>query len=813
MADAEPFSSGGRLFASAARRQQQQRPAAPVRTATASAAAPVAAPVAATTTANASAEDEGDSKDPAVVAERLCRRGNAAFAAGKYLRAGELYRRALDALEASSSAGDRRGGESEASAPPRRPPLPGAGKLHSNLAAVALQLGRPRAALASCAAALQAEPTFGRAAVRAATCHVRLGEWDSAERALAAAEEAAALGLATATAAAGVANAPSEGAVAERDRVLADAAAKRAELAQLRAGAEEAVAAADAFVEGVKTSSAASAPSNSSPNTALSKLSAFLAAGASPYALSPRASRARLLLALGRPADAAAAAAPACAEEAEGGEAAWQGWVRVQAAFFEGRLGDAAAALEARAQAGDDDDDDDENEDEEEDGDENDDGSGGDEEKKSQEKKKRKKPKHPRGLAPPSAAAAAEAAAALRSLLAARSEGNAAYAASRFADAEAAYSRALLGRVSAAVANGNGPTSSSSNQAAAALAPPPPAFAALLLANRGAARARAGDVAGALSDCLSARALAPGYAKAAARAGDLLSEVGLLDAACREYEEGLAAVTASRSSSSSSPSSSSLSSSSSTTDAALASSLRSKLQTLSSWIARSAQARGGSQQQQQQVDSFKLLGLHQRREKAAEEAAQRLRSSHWYGRDSLRQQASAEVARAISDADVRAAYRKAALAHHPDKAVSRLRLSDALCGAFGAKLLAVSATAAEAAAEASSSSSSSLSLHSRLREAADFVFKAVGQARDALADASGREAEDRRLTAAAEQQARALESPPSHQHHYSHHHSVPSYEPYGYDDFSFDARQQRAWEAAATAQAAAQAHMRRPYAW
>lgn len=790
MADAEPLSSsGGKLFAAAA-----VAPAAAV-AATAASAAPAAKTATSASSAN---DDDGDSKDPAAVAERLRRRGNAAFAAGKYPRAGDLYRRALAALESSAASS---------------PPLPGAGKLHSNLAAVALQLGRPRAALASCDAALRAEPTFGRAAVRAATCFVRLGEWSSAERALAAAEDAAARGVAS-TAGLSSRSEAAEEALAERDRVLADAAAKRAELAQLRAAAEEAVAAADAFVEGVKTSSSSS-NSSSNASSALSKLSAVLSAGASPYALPARAARARLLLALGRPADAAAAAAPACAEEAEGGELAWQGWVRVQAAFFEGRLSDAAVALEARAQAGDA---------EEDGGDENDDGSGGDEKekaKKKEEKNDARETKHPRGLAPPSAAAAAEAAAALRSLLAARSEGNAAYAASRFADAEAAYSRALLGK--AGTSNGNGTSSSTSSSS---LAPPPPAFAALLLANRGAARARAGDVAGALSDYLSARALAPGYAKAAARAGDLLAEVGLLDAACREYEEGLAAVKAS--SSSSSPSSSSSSSASgapstSTADPALASSLRSKLQALRSRIARaSGRNSHGSQQQQQQVDSFKLLGLHPQREKAAEDAARRFRTSyhhqHWQNGDF-----SAEVARAISDADVRAAYRKAALAHHPDKAMSRLRLSDALCGGFGVKLLSVSGVAADTSSSPSganssssalSPSSSSLSLHARLREAADFVFKAVGQARDALAEARGREAEDRKLTAAAARAQSAAASPRAQHRHHDAYSSSSSYYGYGFDDFGFDERQQRAWEEAARAQAQAQAHTRRnPYAW
>ena len=143
MAEAEPLPSSGRLFAAAVAAAQRQQQPAPATTA---AAAPAAAPGKAAASASAK-DDGGDSNDPAVVAERLRRRGNAAFAAGKYLRAGELYRRALDALESASSA------SADPKTTTKAPPLPGAGKLHSNLAAVALQLGRPRAALASCAAA------------------------------------------------------------------------------------------------------------------------------------------------------------------------------------------------------------------------------------------------------------------------------------------------------------------------------------------------------------------------------------------------------------------------------------------------------------------------------------------------------------------------------------------------------------------------------------------------------------------------------------------------------------------------------------
>ena len=497
---------------------------------------------------------------PDATIELLRKRGNAAFSRGAYSRAGELYRRALAAAVAAR--GDR---------------APGVAKLHSNLAAVCLQLGRPRAALAACASALEADPGFGRAAVRAATCHMRVGAFGAAASALDAADAAAGRPDAT-----------------DESRARADAAAKRAELAALRSAAEAAVAAADA------------ATSDADAQAALTALTPVLAPAATPYAPDLRATRCRLLLALGLPGEAAAAAAPSCDDDRADGTPAWAAWVSVQAAFFEGRLADVATALEARAAAGD----------------------GG-----------AAAGPHPRGLAPPSAAAAASAAAALRAALAARAAGNAAHTEGRHEDADAAYSRGLD-----------------------ADPPPPPAFAAVLLANRGAARRARGARAAALADCLASVALAPSYAKAAVRAAELLSEVGLADDAVARLEDAASA-------------------------GAPQSDLAPALAT--------ARAAAASSRHAPAVDHYALLGL---------------------------------PATGVTDSDVRAAYKRAALAHHPDKAAARVRAADRLTKT-GVPLLAAS------------------TLTERVHAAADFLFKAVGAARAALADARGRAIVDAALAA------------------------------------------------------------------
>ena len=377
--------------------------------------------------------------------------GNAAFAAGKYLRAGELYRRALDALGAGGGAGHsslRK--QSKKTGAPRCPrSSSGAGKLHSNLAAVALQLGRPSAALASCAAALRAEPCFGRAAVRAATCYVRLGEWALAERALAAAEEAAVRGRRGVFRGCGGRRGEGPGPRGRRgEEGGAGAAAGRG-----RGGRRLPP---HAFVEGARRS----LPLLLHPR--------ILSALRCPLQALRRALRRGLPLRAPRPRRQGAPAAGAgqarrrgrCGRAGlrRGGRGRRAGVAGVGSGpsrLLRGEAAGAAAAARGRAQAGDD-----------------------DEVMKiapmeatrtttgvaAKGRRRRRgrrgrdreatEARHPRGLAPPSASAAAEAAASLRSLLAARSEGNDAYAASKFADADAAYSRALLGR--AAPARGNG---------------------------------------------------------------------------------------------------------------------------------------------------------------------------------------------------------------------------------------------------------------------------------------------------------------------------------------------------------------------
>lgn len=90
-------------------------------------------------------------------------RGNAAFNAGKYPAAEAAYSEAILLLEA---------------APAVAGPL--LAKLHSNRAAARLMRHAPQEALADCTAALQANAAYTRAAVRGATCHLRLGDFGAA---------------------------------------------------------------------------------------------------------------------------------------------------------------------------------------------------------------------------------------------------------------------------------------------------------------------------------------------------------------------------------------------------------------------------------------------------------------------------------------------------------------------------------------------------------------------------------------------------------------------------------------------------------
>ncbi|KAK9813108.1 hypothetical protein WJX72_009189 [[Myrmecia] bisecta] len=99
-------------------------------------------------------------------AEILRKRGNDAFSKQSYRRAEQLYMRAVSVLRDGNI-------------------VDGLAKIYSNLAAAHLQLDQPGTALADCQAALQADPTFVRAGVRAATCHARMGSFEAAFQMLA----------------------------------------------------------------------------------------------------------------------------------------------------------------------------------------------------------------------------------------------------------------------------------------------------------------------------------------------------------------------------------------------------------------------------------------------------------------------------------------------------------------------------------------------------------------------------------------------------------------------------------------------------
>ena len=518
--------------------------------------------------------------------ELLRRRGNAAYARGAYARAGEHYTRAAGLLKGAGG-----GGGGGAGVVGGHNSL---GKLLSNLAAVHLQLGRPRAALAQCEAALAAEPGYARAATRAATAHLRLGEWEAAGAAL----DTAAAALAAC------------GAAADTGTTPADVAAKRAELASVRGLAEGALAA------------AASASTASAGEAALGRLEGALGPAAAPHCLAAAAARARLLLALGRGPD-AQAAVDALAVAEGGATPPLRAWVHAQAAFVAGDLAAAAAGLDVVAA-----------------------GAGG-----ALLPPALALP----GLAPPPPGAARAIAARLRALADLKARGNAAIQAGKYADAEEAYTAALEG----GGGGGGGEGSSTSDGADASTTAPSAAFAAVLHANRAAARQAQGVLAGALADCLTARALAPGYAKAAARAAALLEAAGLAECAVKELEAAAAA--AGR-------------------DATAA-------------AARLPAARAAARAKPT-VDHYKLLGLN----------------------------------RPVTDGAVKVAYKKAALAFHPDKVAGRSRFAAGLpCGG-------VEALGADPARD-------------RVRAAAEYLFKAIGAARTALADPAGRAAVDAGLAA------------------------------------------------------------------
>jgi hypothetical protein len=207
---------------------------------------------------------------------------------------------------------------------------------------------------------------------------------------------------------------------------------------------------------------------------------------------------------------------------------------------------------------------------------------------------------------------------------------------------------------------------------AAALAPAglSPALAAVLHCNRAAAHHGAGRRALALADCARAKALLPGYSKAHSRAAAVFAELRMHGAAAEELSAALA-------------------------DRALAADARREYQRRLA-DARARAAAGAAPRAAAatpKADHYQLLG----------------------------------VARGCSVDEAQRAYKRLALALHPDKAAATARFAARL-GAAGSELAAPAAGA-----------------RARLAEAATLLFKHLGEARDVLADAVRRRELDAQL--------------------------------------------------------------------
>eukprot|EP00884_Botryococcus_braunii_P022169 jgi/Botrbrau1/8636/Bobra.0196s0030.1 len=227
-------------------------------------------------------------------AEHARRLGNDAFSKAQYSKSAELYTKALGVLQA--------GGVVE-----------GQGKLQSNLAAAFLQLSRPLSALNACKLAMQAEPNFIRARIRAVTCHMRVGDLAGAAEILSSLE-------------AGVHD---PGAKLEVQN-------KRSELTQLQGVVQQA----QEYAAKARTEEAAS--------TAIQSIEEALSHNNAPYSQSLLALKASLLLAMGQHA-AAAIFASRHQNPLEPGMAhpVWPHWVVVQSHYFAANLPAAAEALDA----------------------------------------------------------------------------------------------------------------------------------------------------------------------------------------------------------------------------------------------------------------------------------------------------------------------------------------------------------------------------------------------------------------------------------------------------------------------------------
>ncbi|KAI7843595.1 hypothetical protein COHA_002837 [Chlorella ohadii] len=201
-----------------------------------------------------------------------------------------------------------------------------------------------------------------------------------------------------------------------------------------------------------------------------------------------------------------------------------------------------------------------------------------------------------------------------------------------------------------------------------------PAIMAVLLSNRAAAHQHLKQRAQAIADCCRAIALNPHYAKAQSRLATLLSELGYHSDAASALEAAAAAPGI---------------------PAADRKEYQSRMASEQA-AAKRASSRRGLGGSQAALDHYKLLGLE----------------------------------RSVTSDEVRRAYKKLALQLHPDKAASAVRLAPRCAGCGSAPFEALAA-------------------QGRLQERATWLFKLLGEASDVLSDASKRRELDHALRAAA----------------------------------------------------------------
>ncbi|KAG2436297.1 hypothetical protein HXX76_006608 [Chlamydomonas incerta] len=553
-------------------------------------------------------QQAGDSM-PSVQAVRLKRtadekkqQGNAKYEQNDFRTAERWYSEAIDLLEQQLPGL----GLSEQQAASLFPNLKTEiAVLYSNRSGARLMTSKPHSALADALRAMALDGKFLRAASRAATCHCRLGNFSAAHRVVEAAMERVSLG----------------------SPHYQDICKKLHEVVDLGSKARAATATAVA---------AASAGSRDKLQEAADGLAAIRDQVA--YCDVVAAARAVLALRLGAAAEALALVAPHPEVPLAERAAPWRLWLVAQARFFKGDLQEALTTcrelqLQLQAKGG---------------AAEADAASGA----ASSGAAAAAAYTTAAHVAVPPAAALGELAEALQQLIKLKEDGNAAFKASKHAEASEHYTKALSSGAC------------------------PPAFAAVLHANRAAAAQGLGQLADAVADCGRARALDPGYYKASARLAGLMLELRRPENA-QGLLEPLTKLTGGDKDKDAGPSA---------TELEAIKGRLTEAKAAVSW--------------QKTPHHYKLLGL----------------------------------TNTCSEEEVRKAYRRLALKHHPDKAMSAVKVALATPGAAGASPYSGPLAVAS-------------ELEARVRDEAAWLFNFINQAHEELSDKARRRKVDQLLDA------------------------------------------------------------------